>query len=898
MMIPCPVCKRQQKPHTNISVGTSNEFCMRVMNAPEGGQIWHCYHCNGTWDSIEMLAEVNHSGDVREAISAILRDPDHFVPYEQLGDNAIDRYMYRCIAYRKQVNRWSSDARKQWTVHRDLHSILAEAVGVKVHLMETSESASKHVGRWMHATTREDISAELNNGLPPGLSPEYYRTCLALPWSDAPGRISALWLLGWRKQSRMWFPRAADNSENPGVMLMDCIPQRPVRIIAVSSPYLALWLQYKHFMEDEHPLPVVVWHEDTDPDIWEQFGAQEIVFWDYSPTPGLFKQALHARGEVKISYLDNPAFDISRCDKSIEHHSTWQAFRNILDVPRPSHLRLNDFTNRLRDPYLACRDYLFSLEPENVAPAMEIVKLNADQVRRLLEVCPDYETRFSLERLLEHSVRRREEQMLGGTVSQYIGPHEAYWSVRRRGREEKISDAVVQLEQVLRDEESETSFYTGVVHYRGKRYPVSTTYKDLRFDPVKVIVEAVEREGGGTPYVSSTQPTRLWDLMMRFSNIEKTVPAVTRVGWDKDYRTLLLPNFIIRSGALEKRTALGLGGDVLPLMRVELDDSPNENEMDSWLEPTDCNGAIWAVLASIADNVLGRLDHEQPRGVGLLGPLVAKAAEKVASDLGLLMFNHEQVRHQFEYFEKAQRDHDFPVLVQDTVVSSKFPDSVATWMLSPNPKNVLMTMSSLQVTAAQLCGNWTILDTGSDDGDYYRDASAARLLIHYLAFFQQQVGRREKGRSPVHASLNNLRVWADSLSKRDTTFVFNYADAVIRDAGRESGAARFIFMLAQLLYEGAIKRMYSSALDEKINGPEITVDSNNDRVFVSKQKIVETLAKKKLPALDTSSITAALAEEDALLGEVGVSRSVWAIRLKYWDEQMAKWNAVCDARLT
>lgn len=894
-MIPCPVCKRKKQTYTKVGSGPELEFCMRVTDAPEGGFIWYCYECDKAWDSIALLADVFHEGKIRDAIYELSRNPDFLIPQEILNEKIVEDYIMHYIAPRKQAAIWSEKARKRWAEHQDLQAILADNVGIKVHLLETEAAASGRSGRWMHATLCRELQEDLNFGVPTGLPEASFRSCLAIPWHNGPGRLSALLLLGWRKMVRLWYPEFTRQQKDPGIMLLGALPKRSVRIIAVSSPYLALWLQYKHFQEDNRTVPIVVWHEHTNPAIWSQLGAEEIIFWGYEPTAAIFKQALHASGDIKVSFLPKPEWEIAYEFHSIETYETWHRLRNDLNPAVPFNKHVTDLTNRMMYPYEACRDYLLSLDDEAVSEVLEIMKLEPDQIGRLLEACETFEMRAIMERLLERRAAEQQAHMFGGVVKQYIGPQEAYWSLTKRGGvEERLSDAVIELDRCIRDEEAHATFYTGVVHHRGKRYPFSATQKELRENTLGIAVEAVESAGDGMPFVSKTQGSKLYDLLSRFSHVEKTFPALTRVGWDKEYHAFLLPQFSIRSGIFKERSTHGMIGNVVPGLRVDLPAPINPDELDNWLEPNECNGAMWAVLTALIDNLLSLQNKGQPRGIGLVGPLAYYAADKICADLGLLNFNAERIRQQFVHFEKSQRDHDLPVMVRELESKNILPTNISQWMLNLSPKNVMMSLSPLQVATASLCGDWIVIETGEDDGDYYRAGSIAPILVHYLAYYQRQIGRVLNAKTSSHATMQGIKQWVTVTGKRDSTFVFNYAEEVIKDYGRESAAARLIYLVAKLLQDGYVKREYGSALQEHNSSAAIVIDSQNNRILISKQKLVEALSRRNLPLLDTTVMTNALREAGVLLGESGTDRAGWIIDATFWEQQIERWTRVYE----
>ena len=342
----------------------------------------------------------------------------------------------------------------------------------------------------------------------------------------------------------------------------------------------------------------------------------------------------------------------------------------------------------------------------------------------------------------------------------------------------------------------------------------------------------------------------------------------------------------MKDGELHDKDSLGLTRDVLPGLRIEKPEPPTKDELIEWLEPTEANGALWAVLAATIDNLLSRAYHEMPRGIGLVGVLAGKAADKLASDLGLMTFNTERMRRQFAQFEKAQRDHDLPISVTETEGQVQLPMSLSTWMFVPNPKNVMMTLSALQVASALTCGDWIAVDTGTDDGDYYGENEVSGLLVHYLAHWQRQDREESRSEQPAVDTLHSLRDWAEKIGEKKAPFVFNYAEQALQDLGRESAAARLVRLILKLIEDGYLKRDYGMVLADQMTGPAVVIDSENGCVGVSKQRVVEALTRRNLPVLDTVRATESLREASALRGELGSNRASWVIELDFWETQV------------
>ena len=204
-------------------------------------------------------------------------------------------------------------------------------------------------------------------------------------------------------------------------------------------------------------------------------------------------------------------------------------------------------------------------------------------------------------------------------------------------------------------------------------------------------------------------------------------------------------------------------------------------------------------------------------------------------------------------------------------------------------------MAPSQAASAIMCGNWVIVNTRTDDGDFYQDGEIGSLLVHFIAHFQRTLGRLPHTKRSTLSTLKGMQEWADQIGTRDSSFVFNYAKSVIQDPGKEPMAVRFVYLLAQLVHTGHLKREYGVSLRETAASPAIVIDTENDRVYVSKQKVVEALAKRKLPDLDTVAVTDSLREENALSGQFGPALSNWAIDGQFWERHVRTWSKTQEA---
>lgn len=871
-IVPCPLC--------SSSVNAAQT--MRVMDDPTGGLYWYCYACRTGFDSLELLVKAGKFNGLRAVFDWMVRNPEVFMPVEFTKIEAFERYMAWCAMPHERWQTWSTKARNDWLHDRDSHAMVTEHIGASVKIADSAVELSRRSGQWFHATTRKALQAELNNNLAPGLPTDSFSSCVAVPWCRRPGRPHALMLLGWRKQCRLWQPMAT-TVQDAGVMLLDALPPEPQRVLAVSSPFLALWLHHKNFQETARPIPVVAWHDNTNPEIWGQLGVQEIVFWGYQVTPGLLRQALQARCKTFISVLEKPVFDIAYTEDSIEHYKTFSRFRELIDVPMPSNQRVAQFSSTVNDPYDVALDYMFKCSPEELTTVMAQLRLDPETVARVLNRAIDPAVR---ELMYERVMRTSEAltcQLFGTTTVQRVGLDSACWAIRRGPAEEVISDAVVLLDSGAIDMDTDTTVYTGVVAHKGQRYPFRATRDELKKSPVDMIIKSVERAGGGTPFVSRYYENRFWDLIFRFSNIVKTCPGITRVGWSRDHAEFILPRFSVRHGKLVPATNNLIGERRLPAVNLETPRAITADELKPWMEPTEVSAAMWAILASMASNVMAPLSNQSPRGIALTGALAERVARRVAQNFELVVFPVATAAADIHQFELAQRDNDLPVYV-DANSTQLSTAALTAWIGSTSSKNCLMPISSTQLPSALLCGGWTSVNTGTDTGVIRSGTCLAGVFMNWLAWMQHRELETPPTGAPVLSALLLLEEWAKETAKTDIRYVFDAARRMVMDPGTMSGAQRFVHMLVYLSRGGYLAIRADDDLNEAAtNGPAIVVDRNHSRVLVSKRKVVVALHRLSLPTVDTLMITAQLAEDGMLLGELGENGSIWAIDIRLWD---------------
>jgi len=564
---------------------------------------------------------------------------------------------------------------------------------------------------------------------------------------------------------------------------------------------------------------------------------------------------------------------------SIESFDTWTDLRTAIDKPIGSAYRVTELTQLQKEPYSAFREYLLQLQIEEVADVVSLCELSSAQIKRVIDGFTPVE-RAQIEPLMSQPTSREEMNYQGGRIAQVIGPNDAAWYFLNGKQEDRISNAVVNLNHYFKDD-VDAIFYSGTVYFKGKAYPFITSDDELKSDPIGAIMRAVGDACGEIPKIRMTYSAQLWDFIWEFSKDVKTLRTLTRVGWDKQMHEFITPSFTIRDRQFYSDTSLGIAG-MVPCAGLEIPDDIPAVDMRNALQANVTNGALWATLAAVAENVIGRTNGQQPRGIAIVGQLGEEAATKVAEDLGLLTFTGRRANEEIKSFDRSQAQHDLPVMITDMGQQILMPTNIAAWLVMAGPKNAMITLTSSQSATAELYGNWIVVDTTVNVGTYHSgDLSAASLLMHYIAYRQPLPSR---AMIDAVETLEDMLNWAEHVAQGSAD-CRDIAKSMLRDTGRISNGARFVRLIGQLMSPGQLNHDY----DVAPGNAAVVIHMAQQAVYVSKSQLLKALFQQGLPIPEPDAIAASLREDGALLGETGEGGDMWVIGHEYWENEIEQW---------
>ncbi len=716
-------------------------------------------------------------------------------------------------------------------------------------------------------------------GDPPAHLPRI-REALTFPWQDMPGRIKMVQMLNSRLDvSEWWVPYLPimDTRTDPGLYMLDAAyPQREV-VYSLSSPWIALALQVAYMRDhNQSPGPITAWHRDTSAATWGQFSKSRIVLWDLRLGENVFRQAIRA-GDADIVTVPSPRSEVEGAD-----YADWSK-----DVVRSFTRQGPDETLHLMarnaKPWPSVMaEWIRNDKRDAVIPILERLQLSNAQIERVVAEATSKSHEASLKEIF-NSLRSRQECVIRGrTYTQRIGSSECEIFAEMKGSHprERISDAVVTLNETIFMPDDGDVVIRGTVLHQGKSYPLETTLDKMDSSKsIKEITLAVASGGGPVPNINSSCRGYLLDIIRAFSPRPTARHALTRVGWD-DRGVFNLPNLKIEDGVIQPqdRVVVGVDGKSCdsPCSLMSNPDRHISTCLEGWMDPMEINEVGWAILAAVLSNITSSQENRITTGIGLVGPGAHHAGKEIANALGLVHVIPSKLENMLE----SEKAHDLPVWAS---VDEMRNSVVTCWLASTAPKNCLVTLSDEQAASCGRNEDWVLIECQEDLSCHPVSGDPFGILLHYVADYQSGESLLSGNRGGVTAILSGLREWAMLNAEQVNPVVFSRAKQRIRDLASNPGD-RFMALLFLLKMNGAYEIEYRSS--DAPHKSTLVFDQSMQRVTINVTRIIQILRRRGLPDPDTDAIQDHL----NLLGIEQIRGNlIWYLDINDWEERSRVW---------
>jgi hypothetical protein len=852
---------------------------MAVLEDPDGGYYWWCPDCQTGLDTIELYARVKHRGDVRRALDDVFTLPEFGLQSLNISDAAFESYIQNFVDVRRLSRTWSQKSQRRYAQGSGLYDYITSSLNITRGALTSSSKVMEEMGRWLHGVELDEAGELLNCGQRPQVFGKFL-SCLGLACGPVPGRINALLLASSGGQCTLWSPPYRNITDH-GIGMYDSLKAYNPVIYALRSPWLALALQKMHFAIHSEPAPIVFWTAGTDPSVWKRLYTDKIIFWDFDLTGDLLKHAMEVPGRSYIS----AALMTGQPQKA-------ESFMGVRDMVRDEY---RDYTSdqllglmreQSQDASLVFCNWLLGSTDEKTSELLDSIHLTTGQEDRLLQQCPDAESRQLLQQKLSHcqpqiyrTIRKRRAVQINTPNSNAWA-----WDSGPRGHE-IISECTMHHERTIIHKG--VHYYAGHIRFMGQEYEFCEKADEIRrVGPADFMTKHLESLGCPTPRVSRISKPVMLDFMQQFSGRAETIIAMEKVGWTDDRSTFNCPHVAISHGDMIKQTLKLVPEEHYPLCRTSIEDT--EISDDTWeaiLMPLESVAACWSILAAVAANTMAAVSMRSPRGIGLVGELSRKIGHALAYDANMLFVRPEDV-------DEAPQEHDVPVYVSRDMSKDNMTNQVSHWINHPCAKNALVPMKPSEASSAWVTGQWTLVHADEKSANVHPFFPFSAILMQLIAWLQQPDNIPRVDLSPARSALRCMEKMAQEKSDHNVTAVIRMADSMLMDnADQTSLALRFLYMVYQLLQDGHIKRHeYKSVTNPGTT--TIVIDEESDEVFIGRSDIIHVLRRLNYPTIQVSEITDSMRADGILVGEGGTLQNGWIIKKPAWDENFRVWKGL------
>ena len=850
---------------------------MRIMEAPEGGILWWCASCGKALDTIELLAEVKYGGKIDKAISGIANLPDVKLDIA-ITQQSVDRYTNSYLARRTNHNLWLADTRERWLRGKECQSFVTEKVGIAIPSLESQYDVMNGVGRWFHPTTLVEMSKLLNDGVRLNVPVELFRTCVAVPWWKSYGRLGALLLFGEPHNAvQMWY--CDSQRVDAGAMFLDALPPEPERVIAVSSPFLAMRIQHQHYCERRTAAPVVAVHESTNPALWEQLGAREVIFYSNTISAPLIRHGIRTAGS-KIAYVANAAVSDAANTFGMEPLAAWKRFAESVDPKLTADDFMASIVSRAVDPIDECRKYLLKCDMSQIQTAVDYFSVTKRQMEQLLDGCSSPKERNKLETTLAPATRTTVAHLTNCDVLQKVDDRGARWISRRNGHRAEISNVTVTLESGQMNKAGAVT-YAAAVRYKDKSATTTLTDEQLNGSIVNAVSSFAVRQFGEAPEITCSD-VMFRNLIWKFSGTVKVRQMPDYVGWSPEDNCYKFPQFDIR------------GGDVIPVansfdsvismpMNVPAPEMPDKEYLLSCLEPTPQNAIKWAFIAAVADNMLAQAAGNYARGIALVGYTATALGRRLVEEANLLSTAVPSTTEASISIAATQYFRGVPMLIRAEDDASL--NAAATkWLFGSSHWHTIMPMNKSRAALAASLGDWIVVGKENAATEAYGP------LLGILTWGLAYAHRAGAIGSDTESTLTTFMKWAEEVIGQPAGEVPDQAAHFFIDYPPMQQHRKFIRAIGLMIKCGYLSVVTGKAAPKARKHAPVYFDKRGGMVHVVKSKVMDAMKSMGAKEFDLSLVQDGFDRYNTGVQDGDEVGSILSIPIKYWTNELYRWG--------
>jgi hypothetical protein len=871
--------------------------------------VWHhCSACRYSGDSLEIAAKI-WKLPLRETMDRMVT-LGHDMPEHCTDQAKINHYKRRFYTRRKHFNDMFRESQQYLAGRPGSLRALLEKFGLQ------SEQPGRvwidRMGKYLGALHQHKIIAHLQpyrtvhkesysqSFIASGTQQKRifvgsnWQDVLVMPLHYLPGMVSG-WLFVGRKgqeEDFVYYPAYGYGTgfgplNEGGLAMYEVLYNNPVEtfgntMFVFNDVMLALKMQSRHLRDTSQPMPILGMHTSTQvapkskrllkiapKQLWDSMPQREYVFWSQTPAAQVYNAAARANGRVSIAqYAD---------------HVTWRSPKRLLSyIKQNSRPWITSLEMTLRELTDTQRD-LFLEELDLPGPARSEFMYSCTEGTKELLAASEGSTVVP-------------KKVVIGNKPVTETPHG--WFSEKSGA--LVSDAILRIEQVVYQEESEAVWYKGYISYRGKRVPFTEPADAIDKGTMSWMRKVLVKENVGVMNYSKSWSGDAIQLAMHFHQPE-LVHTTGSFGWDPIKAAFVLPNMKIYLGGRVEEEAMPQITELTPARELVAPDMIMP-DLETMTQETEENYVFWATAACVLANVLAPALNESVAGIGLYGAGASAVGRISARSLGCPEYSLSVNKAGVDVVDSLKRvanRHRWPTILRISP-SGKY-QALSPWLNSMEDTNVVLDVTSITADALAVQTAWRFVHTESEltSANAFLENGPLLAAQWLVSICQRGLDLNSSAESLVRRVLDDLAVWVQE--RHGNGKVVKRALRLLDEGGDTacSQATRLVSLVYHFIEDGKLTIKREGYGPAKRPNSLIHVEKAYDKqaVFIPRQLFSKLLYNNRVPVPDPIQLTDILTNADCLMGLTHNQVHGWLIDADWWGQQLGLCRATRQQRL-
>ena len=874
----CPFCRRKRLTLYQDSIN--------------GGAWHHCSACLQCGDMIEFAAKI-WKLSIRDTLIR-LSTLDYDLPENCTTQEKIDTYKRKYYTRRKHFREMLKESRHHLAGHpTSLHKLL-DKFGLRFE--QSGRVWLERMGRFVGSLFRNDIVAHLhpyrkfvNSGTKNIriFAGGGWRDILVIPFHSLPGQISGWLFIGRQggEEDFVFFPAYGFDptkyaAEHDNGLAMYEILHTPTAdtfgntVFVFNDVMMALKMQSKHLRDSSLPMPIVGMYA-TDylhrqhgrlfvmqpGAVWDSVPQRDYVFWSQTPSAKLYNAAARANGRV--------------CVARYTQHAMWRSPKRLLSyIKHSAKPWIGALEMTLRELQYAERDIF-----------LEELKLPGSARTEFMYSCTEGTKELLAASESSTVVPKKVVVRNKSVVETPVG-----WFVEKTG--DMISDAILRIEKVMYQAESDAVWYQGYISYQGKQIPFTEEAAVIEQRTMAWMRKRLVQENVGIMNYSKNWSGDAIQLAMHFKK-PVLVHTTGSFGWDAIKAAFILPNMKIYLGGQVEEETMPQITEIVPAKELVAPDMVMP-DLDALTTCTEEQDVFWATAACVLANVLAPALNEPVTGIGLYGPGATAIGRITARSLGCpeyrLSVNKAGGVDVLDTLKGVVNRHRWPTILRLS------PDwkyqALAPWLNCTEETNIVLDVNHAVADALTIQTAWRFIHTENEltTGNVFLE-NGPLLAVHWLvSICERGLTLNSTATSLARRVLDDLAVFVTE--RHGDGEAVKQALRLLDEEGDTacSQATRLVSLLYRFIEDGklTIKREGYGPVPTKRPTSLLQIEKGYDKqvVFVPRLLFNKLLSSNRVPAPDPIRLTDSLTNADCLIGVSHNDAPGWLIDAAWWGQQL------------